>query len=166
MSCLLERYCMMAQLSHMPPFGKSFASSIGVMCAGFFAKYSGERVLPQTSSSVNSRLAARTKTRAAMLFTLGFRIFSFMIPSICGRDDRVFSIRILRRSIHGKRRVTPHYQRLDRIGEMNLCNVAVLARDADFVSLHQYVRMRKALRRFKTVGGKLDQEAQRIGKID
>src|SRR5579871_558549 len=82
MSCLLQRYCMMAQLSHMPPFGNSFVTSIGVMCAGFFSRYSGVRVLPQTSSSVNSRLAARTNTRTAMLFTLGFSTFSFMGSSL------------------------------------------------------------------------------------
>src|SRR6185437_5307826 len=167
MSCLLERYCMMAQLSQMAPFGKSFSSSIGVRCAGFFARNSGERVLPQTSSSVNSRLAARTKTRAAMLFTLGFSTFSFMVsPPLSSPDYPAFSIRILRRSICGKRRVAPRHQRLDGVGEMNLCNVAIVARDTDLVSFHQHVRMRKAVRRFKPVAGKLDQEAHWIGEID
>src|SRR5579871_950779 len=127
MSCLLERYCMMAQLSQIAPFGKSPTSSIGVRCAGFFARNSGERVLPHTSSSVNSRLAARTKTRAAMLFTLGFRMFSFMFPLPLCPDDRAFSIWILRRPVLGQRRAPPLHQRLDRVGKMDLRDIAVAA---------------------------------------
>ena len=37
---------MIAQLSHITPFGRPGASIIGVRCEGFLAEYSGVRVLP------------------------------------------------------------------------------------------------------------------------
>src|SRR6266516_770632 len=166
-SCLLQRYCMMAQLSHMPPFGKSFVSSIGVMCAGFFARNSVVRVLPYTSSSVNSRLAARTKTRTAMLFTLGFSTFSFRVFLLLqSASCQARSIRVLRRPIRGERCGTPRHKSLDSIGEMNLRNVGVPAGDADLVGLHQHVPMRQGVRWFKEVGRKLNQKDHRLSEID
>src|SRR5208282_2237134 len=69
---------MMAQLSHITPFGRPGASIIGVRCDGFRAENSSERVLPQTSSSVKSSFPARTNTRAVMLFTLGLKICSLI----------------------------------------------------------------------------------------
>src|SRR5919106_3369302 len=67
---------MIAQLSPSAPRGRPSSSSIGVRCAGYFARYSGVVVFPQTSSSSKSRPAARTKTRTVRLFTLGLRMFS------------------------------------------------------------------------------------------
>ena len=67
---------MIAQLSQSAWRGRPFSSSIGVRWAGFFARNSGVVVFPQTSSSSNSRPAARTKMRAVRLLTLGFRTWS------------------------------------------------------------------------------------------
>src|SRR5688572_15829634 len=69
---------MIAQLSHSEPRGRPSSSSSGVRCAGSFARNSGVVVAPQTSVSSNSSPAARTKTRAVRLFTLGLRMFSVM----------------------------------------------------------------------------------------
>ena len=67
---------MIAQLSQSEPFGSPSSSSIGVRCAGSFARNSGVVVLPQTSSSSKSSPAARTKIRAVRLLTLGLRMLS------------------------------------------------------------------------------------------
>ena len=102
-----------------------------------------------------------------MLFTLGFSTFSFTVflplssLIILGMLNKDF-----RRPLGGERCVTPRHKSLDCIGEMNLRNIAVSAGDPDLVGLHQHVRMREAVRRFKTVGSKLDQKAQWIGEID
>src|SRR3954452_6333575 len=69
---------MIAQLSHRHPRGSPPSSSIGVRCAGSFARKSGSLVLPQTSTSSKSSPAARTKIRAERLFTLGVRMFSVL----------------------------------------------------------------------------------------
>src|SRR5881397_413056 len=67
---------MIAQLSHRHPRGSPPSSSIGVRCAGSFARKFGSLVLPQTSTSSKSSPAARTKIRVERLFTLGVRMFS------------------------------------------------------------------------------------------
>ena len=67
---------MIAQLSPSAPLGSPSSSSIGVRCAGYFARYSGVVVFPQTSTSSKSSPAARTKIRTVRLLTLGFRMFS------------------------------------------------------------------------------------------
>src|SRR5262249_43409813 len=76
------------------------------------------------------------------------------------------SIRILGRPISGERWVTPGRKSLNSVGQMNLRNAVVSARYADLVGLRQHVRMRKAVRRFKTIAGELDQKAQWIREID
>src|SRR4051812_15406213 len=78
---------MMAQLSHSAPFGRSLDSIIGVRCAGQVARYSGVRVLPKTSRSLKSSPAARRKTRAVMLLTLGLITLSVVaieVPPLTG----------------------------------------------------------------------------------
>src|SRR6188472_3449851 len=69
---------MIAQLSPSAPRTRSSSSSMGVRWAGYFSTYSGEVVVPQTSTSSTSIPAARTKIRTVMLFTLGFRMFSVL----------------------------------------------------------------------------------------
>ena len=69
---------MIAQLSPSAPFGSPSSSSIGVRCAGYFARYSGVVVFPHTSSSSKSSPAARTKIRTVRLLTLGLRMFSVL----------------------------------------------------------------------------------------
>src|SRR3954453_14441656 len=81
---------MIAQLSHRHPRGSPPSSSIGVRCAGSFARKSGSLVLPQTSTSSKSSPAARTKIRAERLFTLGvrmFRVVAAMDPSWLALDE-------------------------------------------------------------------------------
>ena len=67
---------MIAQLSPSVPLGSPSSSSIGVRWAGYFSRYSGSVVLPQTSTSSKSSPAARTKIRTVKLLTLGVRMFS------------------------------------------------------------------------------------------
>ena len=67
---------MIAQLSPSVPLGSPSSSSIGVRWAGYFARYSGSVVLPQTSTSSKSSPAARTKIRTVRLLTLGVRMLS------------------------------------------------------------------------------------------
>ncbi len=67
---------MIAQLSPSVPLGSPSASSIGVRWAGYFSRYSGSVVFPQTSFSSKSSPAARTRMRAERLLTLGVRMFS------------------------------------------------------------------------------------------
>ncbi len=62
---------MIAQLSHSEPRGRPSSSSRGVRWAGSLARNSGVVVWPQTSTSSKSSPAARTKTRAVRLLTLG-----------------------------------------------------------------------------------------------
>ena len=69
---------MIAQLSPSVPFGSPASSSDGVRCGGYFARYSGAVVLPQTSTSSKSRPAARTKSARVRLLTLGLRMFSVL----------------------------------------------------------------------------------------
>jgi hypothetical protein len=67
---------MIAQLSHSDPFGSPSSSSIGVSAAGSLRRNSGSSFFPHTSSSSNSRPAARTKTLVDRLLTLGLRMLS------------------------------------------------------------------------------------------
>ena len=67
---------MIAQLSPSVPLGSPSSSSIGVRWAGYFSRYSGSDVLPQTSTSSKSSPAARTKIRTVRLLTLGVRMLS------------------------------------------------------------------------------------------
>ena len=67
---------MIAQLSQSVPFGSPASSSRGVRSAGAFARNSGVDFFPHTSSSSNSRPAARTKMRIVRLLTLGLRMLS------------------------------------------------------------------------------------------
>ena len=70
---------MIAQLSQRVARGRPGSSIIGVRCAGFFSRNSGEVVVPHTSTSSASSPAARTKIRTERLLTLGFRTCSFMV---------------------------------------------------------------------------------------
>ena len=70
---------MIAQLSQSVARGSPASSIIGVRCAGFFCRNSGDVVVPHTSTSSASSPAARTKMRTERLLTLGFRTWSFMV---------------------------------------------------------------------------------------
>src|SRR5436190_13012509 len=81
---------MIAQLSHIEPRGSPPSSNIGVSCAGSLVTKAGSLFLPQTSTSSKSSPAARTKIRAARLFTLGVRMFSVLAamgPSRLSLDE-------------------------------------------------------------------------------
>ena len=67
---------MIAQLSPSEPRGSPSSSSIGVRWAGYFSRYSGLVVLPQTSTSSKSSPAARVKILTVRLLTLGLRMLS------------------------------------------------------------------------------------------
>ena len=73
---MLQRYCMIAQLSQSEPRGSPSSSSIGVRCGRVLGEELRLAVLPQTSTSSKSSPAARTKMRAVRLLTLGLRMFS------------------------------------------------------------------------------------------
>jgi hypothetical protein len=67
---------MIAQLSQSPPFGSPDSSRNGVSVEGSLSTNGGSSFFPQTSTSSKSSPAARTKTRAARLLTLGVRMLS------------------------------------------------------------------------------------------
>src|SRR5215475_12614452 len=153
---------MIAQLSPSVPRGRLASSSVGVRCGGYLAMYSGPVDLPQTSTSSKSRSAARTKMRTVRLLTLGLRMLS-VYSAICAL---LLCVRVLRRSILRQRAARPLDQRLDRIGEMLLCDVVVAALDAEPVRLEQDVGVRVAERRLEAVRRELDQQPERILEVD
>src|SRR5580765_7823568 len=118
---------MIAQLSPSVPRGRPSASSIGVRCAGYFARYSGLVVCPQTSTSSKSSPAARTKIRTVRLLTLGLRmfsVFSAIAPPPIG---------VLRRPVVGQRLLRALDKRLDGVREVLPVDVVVAALDAQLV---------------------------------
>src|SRR5512139_3289937 len=153
---------MIAQLSHSEPFGSPSHSSSGVRSAGSFARNSGVPFLPHMSTSLKSSPAARTKTRAERLFTLGFRMLS-VFSAMCLLLQLV---RLLGRSVLGERRPRPPDERLDGIREMLLVDVVVAALRPDPVGLEQHVGVRVTERRLEAVRRKLDQQAERVLEVD
>ena len=69
---------MIAQLSPSAPFGSPSSSSIGVRCTRVLLEVLGARRLAPDVQLLEVEPAARTKTRAVMLFTLGLRMFSVL----------------------------------------------------------------------------------------
>src|SRR5215217_1165001 len=124
---------MIAQLSPTAPRGSPSSSSSGVRWAGYFSRYSGSRVLPQTSTSSKSSPAARTKIRVVRLLTLGVRMFRVFAAM---RSSSV-SVGVLRRSVLGQRRLRSRDERLDGVGEMELGDVVVAAFHPQPVGLEQ-----------------------------
>src|SRR5690348_219794 len=115
---------MIAQLSHRVARGSPVSSIIGVRWAGFIARNSGERVFPHASISSKSSPAARTKIRTVRLFTLGFSTCSFIvIRYLLGGSVRVPGGPVIR-----ERGPRPPHDVLDRVGQMDLCDVVVAAR--------------------------------------
>src|SRR4051812_29716352 len=141
---------MIAQLSPRVPRGRAPSSRVGVRCGGYFCRYSGSVVLPQTSTSSKSSPAARTKIRTLRLFTLGRRMFSLYsaIPlfSPLRRLGGLLVVRVRRRAVVGQRRPRAPDQLLDRVGEVLAVDVVVAALGAQPVRLEQDVRVRVAER--------------------
>src|SRR5436190_4920761 len=152
---------MIAQLSPSVPRGRSSSSIVGVRCAGYFAMYSGDVVFPQTSTSSNSRPAARTKMRTDRLFTLGLRMFS-----VFGISLLPLVVWILRRPVVRQRRPRPPGERLDRVGKVALRDVVVPPLDAEPVRLEQHLGVRHPVGRLEAVRRELDQQAERILEVD
>src|SRR5205807_674954 len=139
--CLLQRYCMIAQLSQSDPRGRPPSSSSGVRSAGSLPRNSGVDFLPQTSSSSNSRPAARTKIRAVRLFTLGFRMLSVLVAR---GSSSSLAIRVLRGPVVRERGPRPRDERLDGVREVALGDVVVALLHAEPVRLQQHLGVRAA----------------------
>src|SRR5919202_5592443 len=160
---------MIAQLSPSVPWGSPSASSIGVRWAGYFSRYSGSVVLPQTSTSSKSSPAARTKIRAVRLFTLGLKMFSVYSAIRCSPlslQRAPLAVGLLRRAVVRQRPPRAPDERLDRIREVLLGDVVVAALHADLVRLEQHVGVRVAERRLEAVRRQLDQQPQRVLEVD
>src|SRR5436190_6321219 len=151
---------MIAQLSQSVVRGRPACSIIGVRWAGFLARNSGVCVLPQTSTSSNSRPAARTKIRTVRLLTLGFSTCS-VIVAIRNLLVGVFGGPVLR-----ERRPRPPRHELDGVGQVDLDDVSVAPLLAQLVRLEQDVGVGVAERRLEPVRRELDQEAQRVLEVD
>src|SRR3954447_15826254 len=153
---------MIAQLSPSVPRGRLASSSDGVRCGGYLSMYSGPVDLPQTSTSSKSSPTARMKMRTVRLLTLGLRMFSVYSATWPSRSV----IRILGCAIARQRVARARDEQLDRIGEMLLRDVVVVALDAELVRLEQHVRVRVSERRLEAVRRELDQQAERILEVD
>src|SRR3954464_11726494 len=115
---------MIAQLSHSEPRGRPASSSIGVRWAGSFCRNSGSRVLPQTSTSSNSRPAARTKIRTVRLLTLGLRMLS-----VFAATSALLGIGVLGRAVVRERVARALDEALDRVRQVHPVDVVVAAVD-------------------------------------
>src|SRR5215210_5773198 len=153
---------MIAQISPTAPRGSPSSSSSGVRWAGYFSRYSGSVVLPQTSTSSKSRPAARTKIRALRLFTLGVRMLR-VFAAMCAL---LLLVGIPRRSVLRQRRPRSRDERLDGVREVQGRDVVVAALDAELVGLEQHLGVRVAVRWLEAVGGELDQQAERVLEVD
>src|SRR5579872_1619690 len=160
---------MTAQLSHSEPCGKPASSSSGVRSAGSLARNSGVPLWPHMSTSSNSRPAARTKTRAVRLLTLGLRmlrVFAAISLSSSPLRDSLVPVGLLRRAVGGQRTARALDQRLDGIGEVDLIDVVVAAGDSDLVRLEQDIDVVVAGRRLEAIRRELDQETEGVLEID
>src|SRR5215216_615497 len=151
---------MIAQLSPTAPRGRPGSSSSGVRCAGYFARYSGSVVFPQTSTSSKSSPAARTKIRAVRLFTLGVRMLRVWAAI------RLLLVGVLGRAVVRQRLAGALGHAPDRVGEVDTIDVVVAALDPQLVRLQQHLGVRIALGRLEAVGGELDQEPERVLEVD
>src|SRR5208282_5265169 len=163
---------MIAQLSHTTPLGRPGASIIGVRRAGFFARKSSVRVLPYTSSSVKSSLAARTNTRAVMLLTLGLMTcsliadISFLLFAVDEFRRVAAPIGILGHPVRRQALGRSLDEAFDRVGQMNLGDRAVAALNAQPMRREQHVRAREAFGGVELPARQLDQEPERVLEID
>src|SRR3954453_23468452 len=153
---------MIAQLSPTAPRGRPCSSSNGVRWAGYFARYSGSVVLPQTSTSSKSRPAARTKMRTVRLLTLGVRMLRVFAAMRC----LLLLVGIPRRPVLRQRRLRARDERLDRVRQVERVDVVVAALDPELVRREQDVRVGVAVRRLEAVRGELDQQAERVLEVD
>src|SRR5689334_5439571 len=157
--CLLQRYCMIAQLSQSEPWGRPSSSRSGVRSAGSLARKSDVPFLPHMSTSSKSSPAARTNTRAERLLTLGKRTLSVL--SAIFSSVGVLGLPILRERLLGS-----HHQRLDRVGEMDLRDVVVAPLGPDPVRLEQDVGVGVPGRGNEAIGRELDEQPERILEVD
>src|SRR3954447_22323536 len=152
---------MIAQLSHSDPRGRSASSIIGVRRAGSFARKSGSRVLPQTSTSSKSRPAARTKMRTVRLLTLGLRMLS-----VFAATSALLRIGVLGGTVVREGAARALDEVLDHVGQVHPVDVVVAALDPEAMRLEQDVGVREPVRRLEAVRRELDQQAVRLREVD
>src|ERR1700694_3257247 len=73
---------------------------------------------------------------------------------------------VLWRAIVGEGLARARGEMLDRIGEMHRRDVVVAILRTDLVRLEQHIGVRVSGRWLKAVGGKLDEQPERVGEVD
>src|SRR3954467_9098051 len=161
---------MIAQLSPSVPLGRSGSSSVGVRCGAYLSRYASSIVLPQTSTSSKSRPAARMKTRALRLLTLGRRMLSVYwaigLSSSSAWLGGLLVVRTRGCAVVGQRRPRAPDQLLDGVREVLAVDVVVAPLEPDAVRLEQHVGVRVVQRRLEAVRRELDEQAERVLEVD